>query len=87
MKSWSQIYFLKHKSKLRSIDKKEIGKSIKSQRMYHDLSLKFVADLLNISEATLKSFEMRTRLVRLDVTYHLSQIYNMTIDDLIKGNA
>lgn len=47
------------------------------------MSLKFVADLLNISQATLKSYETGTRLAKLDVIYGLSQIYNMTIDDLI----
>jgi len=85
MRNWSRICFPKHKLKLKSIDKKEIGKSIKEQRLYHGMSLKFVANLLNISEATLKSYEMGTRLVRLDVIYQLSQIYNMTINDLING--
>ena len=47
------------------------------------MSLKFVADLLDISESTLKSYETGTRLVRLDVIYGLSQIYNTTIDELI----
>lgn len=83
MRNWSQICFPKHKLKLKSIDKVKIGKSIKEQRLYHNMSLKFVAELLHISEATLKSYEMGTRLVRLDVMYQLSQIYNMTIDDLI----
>lgn len=83
MNNWSRICFPKHKLKLKSIDKVKIGKSIKEQRLYHDMSLKFVADLLNISEATLKGYEMGTRLVRLDVVYGLSQIYNMTIDELI----
>lgn len=87
MKNWSRICFPKHKPKLKSIDKKEIGKSIKDQRLYHGMSLKFVAELLHISEATLKSYEMGTRLVKLDVMYRLSQIYNITIDDLIQGNA
>ena len=83
MRNWSRICFPKHKHKLKSIDKKEIGKAIKHQRLYHGMSLKFVANLLNISEATLKSYESGTRFVRLDVIYGLSQIYNMTIDDLI----
>ena len=85
MRNWSRICFPKHKIKLKSIDKKEIGKSIKEQRLYHDMPLKFVANLLNISEATLKSYEMGIRLVRLDVIYQLSQIYDITIDDLING--
>jgi len=86
MRNWSQICFPKHKPKIKSIDKKEIGKSIKDQRLYHGMSLKFVANLLSVSEATLKSYETGTRLPRLDVIYGLSQIYNMTIDDLIHGN-
>lgn len=86
MRNWSRICFPKHKLKLKSIDKKEIGKAIKHQRLYHGMSLKFVANLLSISGATLKSYETGTRLPRLDVIYGLSQIYNMTIDDLIHGN-
>jgi DNA-binding XRE family transcriptional regulator len=87
MRNWSRICFPKHKLKLNSIDKKEIGKVIKEQRLYHGMSLKFVAELLHISEATLKSYEMGTRLVRLDIVYQLSQIYNMSIDNLIQGNT
>ncbi len=87
MNNWSRICFPKHKLKLKSIDKVAIGKSIKEQRLNHGMSLKFVADLLHISEATLKSYEMGTRLVRLDVIYQLSQIYNMTIDDLVECNV
>mgnify|MGYP000595623740 CR=1 FL=1 len=83
MRNWSRICFPKHKLKLKSIDKVKTGKSIKEQRLDHGMSLKFVAELLHISEATLKSYEMGTRLVRLDVIYQLSQIYNMSIDDLI----
>ncbi len=87
MRNWSRICFPKHKLKLKSINKVEIGKTIKEQRTYHGMSLKFVAELLHISEATLKSYEMGTRLVRIDVLYQLSQIYNMTIDELIQGNV
>jgi len=84
MRNWSRICFPKHNLKLKSISKIEVGKAIKYQRLYHDMSSKFVADLLNISEATLKSYETGTRLARLDVIYGLSQIYNTTINDLIQ---
>jgi DNA-binding XRE family transcriptional regulator len=83
MRNWSRICFSRHKLKLKSIDKIKIGKTIKEQRLYHDMTLKFLAELLHISESTLKSYEMGTRLVKLNVMYQLSQIYNMTIDDLI----
>jgi len=83
MRNWSRICFPKHKLKLKSISKKEVGKAIKNQRLINNMSLKFVADLLKISESTLKSYEMGTRLVRLDVMYGLSQIYNIAIANLI----
>jgi hypothetical protein len=86
MKSWSHICFPKNKPKIKSIDKKEIGKSIKKQRLYHEMSLKFVANLLNVSEETLKSYETGARLVRFDVIYGLSQIYGVSIDDLINNS-
>jgi len=84
IRNWSRICFPKYNLKLKSISKIEVCKAIKNQRLYHDMSLKFVADLLNISEASLKSYEKGIRLARLDVIYGLSQIYNMTIDDLMK---
>ena len=87
MRNWSRICFLKHKLKLKFIDKVKIGKAIKNQRLYHGMSLKFVAELLHISESTLKSYEIGVRLVRLDVMYGLSQIFNTTIDNLIQGNG
>lgn len=86
MRNWSRICFPKHRLKLKSIDKVKIGKAIKNQRLYHGMSLKFLAELLYISESTLKSYEIGARLVRLDVMYGLSQIFNMTIDNLIQGN-
>lgn len=87
MRNWSRICFPEHRLKLKSIDEVKLGKSIKEQRLYQGMSLKSVADMLHISEATLKSYEMGTRLVRLDVIYTLSQIFNMTIDDLIQENV
>ncbi|MGD9761717.1 MAG: helix-turn-helix domain-containing protein [Candidatus Izemoplasmatales bacterium] len=85
MRNWSRICFPKHKLKLKSIDKVKIGKTIKEQRLYHGMSLKFVAETLHISEATLKSYEMGTRLVRLNVIHQLSQIYNITLNELINN--
>lgn len=76
MLSWTQ-------EKIKSLDKVQIGKAIKEERLFKGMSLKFVAELINISEATLKSYEEGRRLVRLDVVYQLSQIYDINIDELI----
>ena len=83
--NWQIICFPKNKQKLKIIDKVKIGKVLKRERLFQGWSLKFVAELLNISEATLKSYEEGKRLVRLDVVYQLSQIYDVSVDDLIRN--
>lgn len=60
-----------------------MGKVIKQERLFQGLPLKFVAELINISEAALKSYEDGKRLVGLDVIYKLSQIYDVSIEELI----
>lgn len=57
-----------------------MGKVIKQERLFQGLPLKFVAELINISEAALKSYEDGKRLV---VIYKLSQIYDVSIEELI----
>lgn len=84
--NWSKICFPKHKPKIKTIDKQEIGKVIKEQRLFHCYTLKYVADLLQLSEATLKSYEEGTRLVRLDVIYGLAQIYDISVNELIENS-
>lgn len=83
--NWQKICFPKTKQKLKNIDKVKIGKALKQERLFQGWSIKFVAELLRISEATLKSYEEGKRLVRLDVVYQLSQIYDVSVDELIKN--
>lgn len=84
--NWSEICFPKYKPKIKSIDKKKIGIVIKDQRLFHCYTLKFVADLLEISETTFKSYEEGTRLVKLDVIYGLAQIYDIGVDEIIDNS-
>ncbi|SRR5690554_5477562 len=83
--NWQKICFPKTKPKIKAIDKVKIGKALKRERQFQGLSIRFVAELLNISESTLKSYEEGNRLVRLDVIYQLSQIYDVSVDDLIRN--
>ena len=54
--------------------------------MFHCYTLKFVAELLEVSETTLKSYEEGTRLVRLDVIHGLAQIYDIGVDEIIDNS-
>lgn len=84
--NWSKICFPKFNPKIKSIDREKIGIVIKDQRLFHCYTLKFVADLLEISEATLKCYEEGTRLVRLDVVHGLAQIYDIGVDEIIDNS-
>lgn len=84
VRNWSKICFPKINTKIKTLDKKQIGKAIKEQRLFNGYSLKHVADLVQINESTLRSYEEGTRLVRLDVIYKLAQIYNLNTDTLIE---
>ena len=84
--NWSKICFPKFNPKIKSIDKKKIGIVIKDQRLFHCYTLKFVADILKISEATLKRYEEGTRLVRLDALHGLAQIYDIGVDEIIDNS-
>ena len=81
--NWQKICFPEHKPKIKTLDKVKVGYMLKQERLFQGWSVKFVAELINISEATLKSYEEGRRLVRLDVVYQLSQIYDINIDYLI----
>lgn len=81
--NWQKICFPQTKQKLKTIDKVKIGKALKKERLFQGLSLMYVAELINVNEVTLKSYEEGNRLVKLDVAYRLSQLYNISVDDLI----
>ena len=49
------------------------------------MSVKQVSDLVNISPKTLYSYEEGSRLIKLDILYKLSQIFDFNIDILLKG--
>lgn len=77
--NWQKICFPDHKPKMKTLDKVQIGKTIKEERLFKVLSRKFVTELIAISEATLKSYEEGKRLVKSDAIYKLSQIYDITM--------
>ena len=82
--NWCQICFPQNKSRIKTIDKFLIGKTLMELRQQKELSASNVADLLNINYATLKAYESGERLVRADVLYGLSQIYDTSIDKIIE---
>ena len=85
--NWCQICFPKHKSRIKTIDRFLIGKTLKELRLQNELSMSKVAELLNINYATLRAYESGERLVRVDVLYGLSQIYDTSVDRIIEKST
>lgn len=69
--------------KLKAITKEEVGERITKLRKEEGYTRKYVAEIIGISEAALKAYEYRDRMLRLDVAYQLSQLYQIEIDKLI----
>ena len=82
-RNWQEICFPGQRSPISTITKEQIGTRIKAFRVQYGYTRKFVADLIGISDATLKAYENGDRLLRLDVAYQLAQIYGLTVDELI----
>lgn len=82
--NWQEICFPWRHHPVSTITKEQIGTRIKAIREQHGYTRRFIADVIGISEATLKAYENGDRLLRLDVAYQLAQIYGTTVDQLIE---
>ena len=81
---WKEICFPKGKPQIHTIDTEFLGKILREQRMRCGMSAALVSELLQIAPATLYAYETGTRPVKLNVLYGMSQLYDVSIDELIR---
>ena len=82
--NWQQICFPQNISRIKTIDRVQLGKTIRMMRENHGLSRRQVAELLQINDKTLSAYENGERLVKTDILYGMSQIYKTSIDLIIE---
>ena len=82
--NWEQICFPHNHSKLKTIGRVQLGKTIRILRENCGLSRKKVAELLQINDKTLCAYENGERLVKIDILYGMSQLYKTSIDLIIE---
>ena len=70
--NWQEIFFPGRKYQLKTITKEQIGEKIKAIRISNGYTRKQVADIIRISEATLKAYENGDRMLQFDVAYLLA---------------
>ncbi|MBR3320165.1 helix-turn-helix transcriptional regulator [Candidatus Saccharibacteria bacterium] len=81
--TWSAVCFPGGKSMVRTLNPVVLGKELKHLRQEKELTADRVSSLAGIANKTLHAYEEGVALVKLDVLYKLSQIYNFTIEALI----
>ena len=82
--NWQEICFPGRRYQLKTITKEQIGEKIRALRIKNGYTRKHVADIIGISEATIRAYENGDRMLRLDVAYQLVQIYGETLDSIIE---
>lgn len=82
--NWEQICFPQNISRIKTIDRVQLGKTIRMMRENQGLSRRQVAELLQINDKTLAAYENGERLVKTDVLYGMSQIYKTSMDLIIE---
>ena len=81
--NWQEICFPGRQYQLKTITKEQIGEKIKALRIRSGYTRKKVADIIEISEPTLKAYENGDRMLRFDVAYLLTQVYNVSLNELL----
>ena len=81
--NWQEICFPGRQYQLKTITKEQIGEKIKALRISSGYTRKNVADIIGISEPTLKAYENGDRMLRFDVAYLLTQVYGVSLNELL----
>lgn len=76
---WVNIVFRNQKFELKSISKKEIGIAILNARSLCCMSRKQVAEILEISEETYRSYEIGERKLPFEIYYKLKQFLEIEL--------
>ncbi|MFA7059176.1 MAG: helix-turn-helix transcriptional regulator [Bacilli bacterium] len=85
-KKWQTICFKNKKTRIKRIDNKAIGRKLKDIRNENFLTVTAVADALKIAPSTLRNYELGNRTISLNALYGLSQIYGVSIEQVMRYN-
>ena len=64
----------------------EIGKKLKEARLNRDLTQEVIAEKLNVSRQTISNWENETSYPDIISVIELSNLYSISLDDLLKGD-
>jgi len=64
----------------------DIAKQIKEQRTKHGLTQEQLAEILSVSRSTISSWEVNRNYPDLETLVAISELFQLSLDDLIKGD-
>ena len=64
----------------------EIGKKLKEARLNRDLTQEVIAEKLNVSRQTISNWENEKSYPDIISVIELSNLYSISLDDLLKGD-
>ena len=64
----------------------EIGKKLKEARLHRDLTQEVIAEKLNVSRQTISNWENEKSYPDIISVIELSNLYSISLDDLLKGD-
>ncbi len=82
-RTWKEICFYKKHPKIKKLDAIKLGQRLRKLRMDSGFSAAKISGILKISPKSLYSYEEGSRMINADILYRLSQIYNVSIDEMI----
>ena len=85
--NWLEICFPKKKSQTKELDPNEFGLRLRIARIKKGYSIKQISDLVGLDQSTIKKYELGYQFPRFNVLYRMLQIYEISIDEIIKNNG
>jgi plasmid maintenance system antidote protein VapI len=84
-RTWKEVCFPNGNTRIKTIDPFLLGHILRAERIKNNISAKQAADLIGINAKTLYANEEGMRMIKLDALYRLSQVYCISIDELMKS--
>lgn len=81
---WQEICFPNNKNAIKQLDSYLLGRHLREIRINKGFTVAKVSGILNISPKRIYDYETGTRLINLNILYGLTQIYEISIDQMLK---
>ena len=80
---WLEVCFPENRPQIQSLDPITFGKTLKQYRERNGYTVSKVAELLEISQTTLRAYESGKSFMKVNMLYKISQLYGVNLDEIL----